>query len=49
MRQLGSSYVLSVNQMLQCAVGGFVPCRGGMTEHGYEYVMVEGGAGRWRA
>ena len=24
MRQLGSTYVLSVNQMLQCALGGHV-------------------------
>lgn len=43
MRQLGSSYTLSVNQMLQCTIGGYVPCQGGWTEAGYEYVRREGG------
>jgi len=43
MRQLGSSYILSVNQMLQCALKGGAPCRGGWTEVGYEYVRREGG------
>lgn len=43
MRQHMSSYKLSVNQMLQCALRENFPCRGGWTEAGYEYVRREGG------
>mmetsp|Transcript_12767 Transcript_12767/g.20804 ORF Transcript_12767/g.20804 Transcript_12767/m.20804 type:complete len:335 (-) Transcript_12767:469-1473(-) len=43
MRQHNSAYVLSVNQMLQCALRENLPCRGGWTEAGYEYVRREGG------
>ena len=43
MRQHMSPYQLSVNQMLQCALRENLPCRGGWTEAGYEYVRREGG------